>query len=190
MGGHFIVITGQEGDYLKIYDPYLYTGKFDTSTRKGKAELRGNTVYVSIDNFKKYANAKGYFCFKNDRAEIKDNNTTITSVKENTSTIKQVDYNVKVTAKSGLIFRFGADTSYSRLGAYPNGKVVSIYAENNNWGKTNDGWICLDYTRRIDAATISIPKQQYTIGTYKVNCNKLNVRTGPGTKCSKTRWLC
>jgi len=182
MGGHFIVITGQEGDYLKIYDPYLYTGKFDTSTRKGKAELRGNTVYVSIDNFKKYANAKGYFCFKNDRAEIKDNNTTITSVKENTSTIKQVDYNVKVTAKSGLIFRFGADTSYSRLGAYPNGKVVSIYAENNNWGKTNDGWICLDYTRRIDAATISIPKQQYTIGTYKVNCNKLNVRTGPGTK--------
>lgn len=181
-GGHFIVIVGEEDGFLKIYDPYLYQGKFDTSTRRGKAELRGNTVYVSIDNFKKYANAKGFFCFKNDRQEIKENNTTITSISQNTSTIKAVDYNIKVVAKSGLKIRSGASTSYTRLGAYPNGKEVHVQAENNNWGKTNDGWICLDYTKRLNAATISVSKKQYTTGVYKVNCSKLNVRTGPGTQ--------
>lgn len=184
-GGHFIVITGEEDGYLKIYDPYLYQGKFETSTRKGKAELRGNTVYVSIENFKKYANAKGFFCFRNDRTEIKENNTTITSVKENTSTIKQVDYNIRVTAKSGLKIRSGASTSYSRIGVYPNGKEVHISAENNNWGKTNDGWICLDYTKRLDTVSVSMLKQNYTKGTYVVNCSKLNVRTGPGTQYRK-----
>lgn len=184
-GGHFIVIIGEEDGFIKIYDPYLYQGKFETSTRKGKAELRGNTVYVSIENFKKHANAKGFFCFKNDREEIKENNTTITSVKENTSTIKQVDYNIKVTAKSGLKIRSGASISYSRIGAYPNGTKVHIQAENNNWGKTNDGWICLDYAKRLDAVTISMPKQNYTTGTYVVNCSKLNVRSGPGTQYRK-----
>ena len=181
-GGHFIVIIGEEDGFLKIYDPYLYQGKFDTSTRRGKAKLRGNTVYVSIENFRKYANSKGFFCFKNDRTEIKENNTTITSISQNTSTIKAVDYNIKVTAKNGLRFRSGASTSYTRLGAYPNGKVVHIQAENRNWGKTNDGWICLDYTKRLDAAVISMPKENYTKGTYVVNCSKLNVRSGPGTQ--------
>ncbi len=181
-GGHFIVITGEENGFLKIYDPYLYQGKFETATRKGKAELRGNTVYVSIENFRKYANSKGFFCFKNDRAEIKENNTTITSVSQNSSTIKQVDYNIKVTAKNGLRFRSGASTSYTRLGAYPNGTKVHINAESNNWGKTDDGWICLDYTQKLSVATISISQKQYTTGVYKVNCSKLNVRTGPGTQ--------
>lgn len=175
------MLVGEEDGFLKIYDPYLYSGKFETATRKGKAELRGNTVYVSIDNFKKYANAKGFFCFKNDRTEIKENNTTITSISQNSSTIKAVDYNIKVTAKSGLKIRSGASTSYTRLGAYKNGTKVHINVENNNWGKTDDGWICLDYTQKIDVATISISKKQYTTGVYKVNCNKLNVRSGPGT---------
>ena len=48
-GGHFIVLTGVEGNYIKVYDPYLYSGKFDLSSRRGKAEVRGNIVYVTID---------------------------------------------------------------------------------------------------------------------------------------------
>ena len=55
-GGHFIVIVGIDGDTLKIYDPYLYSGKFDTSTRRGKVTVSGNTVYCSIENFRNYAN--------------------------------------------------------------------------------------------------------------------------------------
>ena len=64
-GGHYIVIVGIEGNTLKIYDPYLYNGKFDTSTRKGKVEISGNTIYCSIDNFKNYANYKSFFCYQN-----------------------------------------------------------------------------------------------------------------------------
>ena len=45
-GGHFIVLTGVEGDYIKVYDPYLYNGKFDVSSRRGKATVSGNTLYV------------------------------------------------------------------------------------------------------------------------------------------------
>ncbi|MFR3783706.1 MAG: hypothetical protein ACLTXR_08170 [Clostridia bacterium] len=55
-GGHFIVLVGIDGDTLKIYDPYLYSGKFSTSTRRGKVTVDGNTVYCSIDNFRNYAN--------------------------------------------------------------------------------------------------------------------------------------
>lgn len=64
-GGHYIVIAGIEGYTLKIYDPYLYNGKFETSSRRGKVVLSGNTIYCSVDNFKKYANYKQFFCYQN-----------------------------------------------------------------------------------------------------------------------------
>lgn len=64
-GGHYIVIVGIEGNTLKIYDPYNYPGKFETSTRRGKVVVEGNTIYCSLDNFKNYANYKGFFCYQN-----------------------------------------------------------------------------------------------------------------------------
>lgn len=63
-GGHYIVIVGIENNTLKIYDPYNYGGKFNTSTRRGKVVVEGNTIYCSIDNFKKYANYKSFFCYQ------------------------------------------------------------------------------------------------------------------------------
>lgn len=63
-GGHYIVIAGIEENTLKIYDPYLYNGKFETSTRRNKVIVEGNTIYCSIENFKKYANYKGFFCYQ------------------------------------------------------------------------------------------------------------------------------
>ena len=35
----------------------MYSGKFDTSTRRGKVYVSGNTVYCSTENFKNYAAA-------------------------------------------------------------------------------------------------------------------------------------
>lgn len=64
-GGHYIVIVGIEKDTLKIYDPYLYPGKFETSTRRDKVVVERNTVYCTIDNFKKYANYKSFFAYQN-----------------------------------------------------------------------------------------------------------------------------
>lgn len=63
-GGHYIVLVGIENNTLKIYDPYLYNGKFETSTRRNKVVVEGNTIYCSIENFKKYANYKSFFCYQ------------------------------------------------------------------------------------------------------------------------------
>ena len=179
-GGHFVVLTGVEGNYIKVYDPYLYNGKFDVSSRRGKAEVRGNTVYVSIDNFRNYANYQKFFCFKNDRTDIKENTTNVV-ISNSTNSVSSVNYQVKITANSGLNIRNGASTSYSRVGGYAKNTVVTILAESNGFGKTNHGWICLAYTNKITTST-QTKITGYRTGTYKVNASVLNVRTGAGTK--------
>lgn len=179
-GGHFIVIVGIDGDTLKIYDPYLYSGKFDVSSRRGKVTVKGNTVYVSIKNFKNYANATGFYCYKNDRTDIKDNNTDIT-ITDNNSNVEKVNYKVKVNTSVGLNIRSGASTSYSIIGGYVNGTTVTITAEKGNWGKTNKGWICLDYTSKITPTSSS---KKYTTGRYEITANVLTVRSGAGTNYS------
>lgn len=73
-GGHLILIVGIDGDTLKIYDPYLYSGKFETSTRRGKVSVDGNTVYCSIDNFRRYANYTRFFAYAHDE-NVPTNNT-------------------------------------------------------------------------------------------------------------------
>ena len=180
-GGHFIVLTGVEGNYIKVYDPYLYNGKFNVSSRRGKATVNGNTVYVSIDNFRNYANYQKFFCFKNDRTEIKENTTTPVVIDNPTSSVSTVNYKVRITAKSGLNMRSGANTSYSRIGGYSKNSTATILAESNGWGKTDrGGWIKLAYTIRLSSSTTKLTG--YRTGTYKVNCSKLNVRTGSSTK--------
>ena len=162
-GGHFIVLTGVEGDYIKVYDPYLYNGKFDVASRRGKATVSGNTVYVSIENFRAYANYQKFFCFKNDRTDIKENTTTTVVTDNTTSNVNTVNYQVRVTANGGLNIRTGASTSYSRVGGYAKGSIVTILAESNGFGKTNLGWIYLAYTSR-DISTLNIVQ---TVGQTK-----------------------
>ena len=181
-GGHFIVLIGVEGDYIKVYDPYLYSGKFSTSSRIGKAKVSGNTVYVSIENFREYANYQKFFCFKNDRTDTKENTTTTIVTDKVESNVNTVNYQVRITANGGLNIRSGASVSYSRIGGYAKGSTVTILAESNGFGKTNLGWISLAYTSRYTTVAKSTTVQKYTVGTYKVNCSKLNVRTGAGTK--------
>ena len=162
-GGHFIVLVGVEGDYIKVYDPYLYNGKFDVSSRRGKATVSGNTVYVSIENFRAYANYQKFFCFKNDRTDIKENTTTTVVTDKVESNVNTVNYQVKVTANGGLNIRAGASTSYSRVGGYVKGSIVTILAESNGFGKTNLGWISLAYTSR-DISTLNTVQ---TVGKTK-----------------------
>ncbi len=162
-GGHFIVLTGVEGDYIKVYDPYLYNGKFDVASRRGKATVSGNTVYVSIENFRAYANYQKFFCFKNDRTDIKENTTTTVVTDNATSNVNAVNYQVRITANTGLNIRAGASTSYNRIGGYSKNSIVTILAESNGFGKTNLGWISLAYTSR-DISTLNTVQ---TVGQTK-----------------------
>ncbi len=142
-GGHFVVLVGLEGNYIKIYDSYLYNGKYDVASRRGKAIVKGNTTYVSLQDFRQYANYKKFFCFKNDRTNVNENNKPSNNANVG---ISKANYQVKITANSGLNIRAGASTSYPRVGGYAKGTIVTILAESNGFGKTNRGWIYLNYT--------------------------------------------
>ena len=162
-GGHYIVIYGIDGNTLKIYDPYLYAGKFNTSTRRGKVVVDGNTVYCSVDNFREYANYKQFFCYGYNPTTVQtENKTTAVTTQTVISNITNTNYQARITASS-LRIRQGASTSYRQIGSYPRNSIVTIYAVSNNWGKTDKGWICLDYTSR-DIATLNIKR---TVGQYK-----------------------
>ena len=152
-GGHFIVLVGIEGNYIKIYDSYLYNGKYDVASRRGKAIVKGYTTYVSIQDFRQYANYRKFFCFKNNRTDTKENNTPIDISESSTAS---VNYQVKITANSGLNIRAGASTSYARVGGYLKGDVVTILAESNGFGKTDKGWISLNYTTKNIGASNTI----------------------------------
>ena len=142
-GGHFVVLVGLEGNYIKISDSYLYNGKYDVASRRGKAIVKGNTTYVSIQNFRQYANYKKFFCFKNDRTNVNENNNPSNNANVG---ISKANYQVKIIANGGLNIRAGASTSYPRVGGYAKGTIVTILAESNGFGKTDRGWISLNYT--------------------------------------------
>ncbi|MBR6504347.1 MAG: C39 family peptidase [Clostridia bacterium] len=139
-GGHFIVICGIEGDTLKIYDPYLYSGKFNTSTRRGKVEVEGNTVYCSVENFREYANYSCFFAFKNDNA-----NKEIPAVTPAPTPIVY-SYTRYVKVNSSLNVRSGAGTNYKYIRSLYNRDMVTVFEEKGNWSRIGDNeWVCSDY---------------------------------------------
>lgn len=50
-----------------------------------------------------------------------------------------------------LSIRSGAGTNYEKVGSYQKGEVVTIYEQvtvnNEKWGRTDKGWICIDYCK-------------------------------------------
>lgn len=259
-GGHFIVVYNytdsnnngfiDNDDILSIYDPYLYNGKFDTSSRSGKVTVDGTTVYCSIGNFKNYANSTSYHGFKHNneipntpiptpeptqsttkyvnaksglyvrtgpgtnysivrglsngtRVEVYEtssnwsrigNNEWVCSdyLKDSNSTSNNTTTNTnwtgRVTAKSGLYVRKGPSTNYSIVSSYSYNTSVTILEQQNNWGKTNKGWICLDYISKSSNSTTTNTSSKYSLGRYKVNTKSgLHVRTGPSTNYKSKR---
>ena len=174
-GGHFIVLVGIDGDTLKIYDPYLYSGKFSTSTRRGKVTVDGNTVYCSIDNFRNYANYSKFFAFAHD-GNVQVNNTRPVTTQA---------YTRYVNAKIGLNIR-NKPNGYI-VGGLSNGTAVTVYETAGNWSRIGTNkWVSSNYLTSYMAVASNSVKTisgvKYTTGKYKVNASILNVRTGPSTK--------
>ena len=174
-GGHFIVLVGIDGDTLKIYDPYLYSGKFSTSTRRGKVTVDGNTAYCSIDNFRNYANYSKFFAFAHD-GNVQVNNTRPVTTQA---------YTRYVNAKKGLNVR-NKPNGYI-VGGLSNGAAVTVYETDGNWSRIGTNkWVSSNYLTSYMAVASNPVKTisgvKYTTGKYKVNASILNVRTGPGTK--------
>lgn len=178
-GGHFIVIVGIEGDTLKIYDPYLYSGKFDTSTRCGKVTVSGNTVYCSIDNFRNYANYKGFFAYQHSG-----------NVQENTGNVTTSTYTRYVNTNS-LNLNVRNAPNGSVIGSLKKGTQVTVAETNGSWSRiTNptNGWVSSSYLSSSYASS-NFTSSRYTTGSYRVTNVSRNsvlcVRTGPSTRYSR-----
>lgn len=158
-GGHFIVLVGIEGNTISVFDPYLYAGKFNTSTRRGKATVNGNTVYVTIDNFRNYANAKGFFCYKHDG-----------QVQTNTQPVTTSTYTRYVNAKIGLNVRNAPNGA--RIGGLVNGTPVTVAETSGNWSRIVspiNGWVSSNYlANKLTSSTVG---DFQTVGTYKLKRN-------------------
>lgn len=178
-GGHYIVLYGIEGDTIKIYDPYLYAGKFDVSTRRNKVRVDGNTVYCSTYNFKNYANYKQFFCYGYDSNKVETKNTTDDNVVTNAYT------RYVATQSSDLNVRNGPNGNI--INSLRKGTEVRVEYTSGDWSKITspvDGWVSTYYLSKNNPTVQVVQKLNssiYTTGNYKVTASLLNVRSGPGT---------
>lgn len=184
-GGHFITVMGNDNGTLKVFDPYLYNGKFDTvSRREANVRVEGNSAYVTVQNFKDYSNAKAFWCYKyKDVSETKIETKTEEKTETKTETYKS--WTGVVIAKSGLNIRKGPSTNYKKVGLYRHNTKITIIGKTGNWYKTNKGYVSAQYVSKSKENSSSSNKvtSKYVLGRYRVKVSSvLNVRSGPGTE--------
>ena len=145
-----------KGDVITILETKNGWGR----TNKGWVKLEYvNTNSTSVDN-------------TNKNQDNKDDSTTanpdITSNGSTTVIWKGV---VKV---ADLNLRSEGSTNGTRLGNLTYGARVEVMEKSGNWGRTKDGWICLDYVYE-DGTTGS------KTASGVITADELNIRSGPGT---------
>lgn len=57
-----------------------------------------------------------------------------------------------VTPSVGVNIRSGPDSGYGKVGAYSKGTVVTVLETQNGWGRTDKGWVCLEYLEPVETA--------------------------------------
>lgn len=103
----------------------------------------------------------------------KDNENTATTnpdITGNGSTTVILKGIVKVT---DLNLRSEGSTDGTRLGNLTYGARVEVLEKSSNWGRTKDGWVCLDYIYE-DGTTGS------KTANGVIKADELNIRGGPG----------
>ena len=102
--GHYIVLASLDGNTIQVMDPYLYNGKFNTASRKNaQVQVKGTSAYVSKTNFKKYANAKSFWIYSNDKGNAQKSSQKKSSnsqVKKPTATKKTKTKTTKSKVKN------------------------------------------------------------------------------------------
>ena len=105
-----------------------------------------------------------------------NNNTTTgsttSSVTGNGSTTVQLR---GIVIAKELNIRASASQDSDRLGSYTYGNRVEIYEKSGSWGRTNKGWISLNYVYQDGTTGTNTAKGTVTAA------GGLNIRSGPGT---------
>ena len=105
-----------------------------------------------------------------DQDTDKDTTTDKPEITSNGNTTVILKGVVKVT---DLNIRTEGSTNGERLGNLTYGARVEILEKSGNWGRTKDGWICLDYIYQ-DGTTGS------KTASGVITADELNIRSGPG----------
>ena len=129
---------------------------------------RTNKGWVKLD----YVNTNSTTVGGTNKDDKEETSTTVNKdIVSNGSTTVILKGVVRVT---DLNIRSEGSTDGERLGSMTYGTRVEIMEKNGNWGRTKDGWICLDYVYQ-DGTTGSKTAEGYVTG------DQLNIRSGPGT---------
>ena len=152
-----------KGDVITILETKNGWGR----TNKGWIKMEYvNTNSTSVSTTNKDQNKT------ENKTDNNDSDTTdMPDIVSNGSTTVILKGVVKVT---DLNVRSEGSTNGERLGNLTYGARVEIMEKSGNWGRTKDGWICLDYVYQ-DGTTGSKTAEGYVTG------DQLNIRSGPGT---------
>ena len=127
---------------------------------------RTNKGWIKLE----YVNTNSTSIGNTNKDTEKDKETTNANISGNGSTTVILRGVVKVT---DLNLRSEGSTNGTRLGNLTYGDRVEIMEKSSNWGRTKDGWICLDYIYQ-DGTTGS------KTASGVITADELNIRSGPG----------
>lgn len=171
-GGHYIVLIGYDDGDVIVFDPYLYSGKFNTASRRAAGVVvSGNSAFVSESKFYKYSNAKRYWIFSNDQTGNKSSSSS--------SSTTNVSYTRYIATQSqNLNVRSGPGTSYKVVGSLTKGSKVKVISTSGSWSKIGaNKWVSTSYlssspVTTSTSSTASSTKYKTTVGaTYRLKSN-------------------
>lgn len=173
-GGHYITLVSLDGNTIQVYDPYLYSGKFTTASRRAAGvNVSGNSAFVSKNSFKTYANYRNFWIYSNDNGSG-SNNTN------NNSTVNYTRY--VATQGSTLNVRADASINATRIGSLTNGTQVTVVEVSGNWSRITSptsGWVCNSY---LSSSTVNNTSSNSSNYNVKVTAKSgLNIRAGAST---------
>lgn len=183
-GGHYIALVANNSGTITVYDPYLYSGKFNTASRRqAGVVVSGNSAYVSESSFRNYANYRYFWIYSNDKGIGNPNKNTDT---KNTTSVNYTRY--VATKSSNLNVRTGAWGTI--IGSLAKGTAVNVVETDGSWSRITSpmsGWVSTSYlssTNPYSNSSSSTPNY----GVVRVKTS-LNVRTGPSTNYAYVKSL-
>lgn len=166
-GGHYIALVANNGGTITVYDPYLYSGKFNTASRRtAGVVVSGNSVFVSEDSFREYSNYKNFWIYSNDKGEGNPNNATGENAGNNA-----VSYTRYVATQSANL-NVRDNPNGNRITSLRKGTQVTVVEINGDWSKITspiNGWVSSQYLSASVVKT-NVPKSttiKNTKGQYK-----------------------
>ena len=158
----------------------LYIRKEPSSTSETNGSYKKSDVVTILETKNGWGRtSKGWISMdyvktSSDSDTTKTDDTDETTTDNNNTTTTNTNATKGVVIANELNIRKEASTGSDKVGTYTYGTRISILETSNGWGRTDKGWISLNYVYQ-DGTTGSNSCKGVVTGT------QLNVRSGPGT---------